>query len=301
MDPRGRELRSVWLLLAVLAAVVPVQTARAQLLGDVDGNGMVAPDDLTTLAACIFNDAPSDCTAADVNLDGQIGSADVTALVDILEAPVAIGPVVTFFGLTNQDDTLLSASGTDPPVFSLPNGFGFSIVAEGSPGPSGAPVGLCTFGVLDAIGNFCTPSCTPDCSTFPDLQIQASNPLGNGSPTVCDRAGLVAKPGGVPGVDPITFDPTTNPNIISIVNDLACRFVDGTGSPRGRTTYPCVKHLPSEEYGFADSRSTVEFCSSPISSAEQFPPSADTTLTVRLRDVDGNVGAPAQIIVHVGP
>jgi hypothetical protein len=298
MDLRG----SVWVLLAVLAAVAPARAARAQLPGDVNGNGTVAADDLTALAACIFNDAPSDCTEADVNVDGGIGSADATALVDVLETPVAIGPVVTFFGLANAEGVLLDFTRQDGiPVYSSANGLQFLIVVEGSPGLSGAKVGLCTFGVYDAVSNSCTPSCTPDCNTFPDLQIEASNPIGNGSPTVCDRAGLVAKPGGVPGVDPITFDPTTNPNIISIVNDLACRFVDGTGSPRGRTTYPCVKHLPSEEYGFADSRSTVEFCSSPISSAEQFPPSADTTLTVRLRDVDGNVGAPAQIIVHVGP
>ena len=44
----------------------------------------------------------------------------------------------------------------------------------------------------------------------------------------------------------------------------------------------------------------MEFCGL-ITSVEQFPPATDTTLTVRLRDVDGNVGAPAQIIIHVGP
>ena len=210
----------------------------------------------------------------------------------------APGPVVTFFGLTNQDDTLLSPtpSAGGPQVFSRAMGSGFSIVVEGAPGPSKARVGPCASGVYNAVSE----SCTPDLSSFPDLQIEASNPLGNGSPAVCDRSGAHA--GGVPGVAPVTFDPATNPNIINIVNDLACRFIDGTGAPIGRpSTYACVKHLPSEEYGFADPRSTIEFCLSTVTSVEEFPPGTDTTLTVRLRDVNGKVGAPAQIIIHVGP
>jgi hypothetical protein len=212
----------------------------------------------------------------------------------------ALGPVVTFFGLTNQDDTLLPTSGTNSDgitVFSRLSGFGFSIVVEGAPGLSGAAVGPCAFGVYNTASGSCTPSCAPGCTSFPDLQVEASNPLGNGSPAVCDGG----TGGGVPGVDPVTFNPTTNPNIINIVNDLACRFVDGGGNPIGRpSTYACVKQEPTEEYGYANPQSTMEFCA-PITSVEQFPPATDTTLTVRLRDVDGNVGAPAQIIVHVGP
>ncbi|MGD0949831.1 MAG: hypothetical protein ABSA52_20680 [Candidatus Binatia bacterium] len=214
----------------------------------------------------------------------------------------ALGPVVTFFGLTNQDDTLVSPSSTGGlPVFSRAMGSGFSIVVEGAPGLSRAPVGPCAFGVYNTVSDSCTPSCTIGCTGcctgFPDLQIEASNPLGNGSPAVCDGG----TGGGVPGVDPVTFYPTTNPNIINIVNDLACRFLDGSGSPIGRpSTYACVKYLPSEEYGYANPQSTMEFCA-PITSVEQFPPGTDTTLTVRLRDVNGNVGAPAQIIIHIGP
>jgi hypothetical protein len=216
--------------------------------------------------------------------------------------------VVTFFGLTNQDDTLIPASGTSTdglPVFSRPMGSGFSIVVEGAPGPSGAVVGLCTYGVYNAVNDSCTPSCTfsctPSCTlgctSFPDLQIEASNPLGNGSPAVCDGG----TGGGVPAVFPATFDPMVDPSIMAVVNDLACRFVDGTGGQRGRTSYPCVYDEPSGLYGFADPRSTIEFCLSTVTSAEQFPPNTDTTLTVRLRDVNGAVGAPAQIVVHIGP
>lgn len=210
----------------------------------------------------------------------------------------AVGPVVTFFGLTNEDDTLLSASGTNSDgitVFSRPSGSGFSIVVEGAPGASGADVGWCALGT-SVIGQF--PACTPNLANFPDLQIEASNPLGNGSPAVCDRTGPNA--GGVPGINPVSFAPTqTN---INTVNDLACRFLDGNGNPVGRPDTPdgpCVL-FPSGQYGYANAQSKIQFCGL-ITSVEQFPPAMDTTLTVRLRDVDGNVGALAQIIIQVGP
>jgi hypothetical protein len=307
MDLRRRELQSVWLLLAVLITAVPARTASAKLRGDVNCNGTVAADDLTALAASIFNDASFDCDEADVNVDGRIGGADVTALVDVLETPVPIGPVVSFFGLAKADDTLLPRSGTNEdgiPVFSHPSGRDFWIVVEGKPGSDGCKVGPCAQGVpTDQLD--CTPlvsvGCVSSSSDLPDLQIEASNPLGSGSPAVCDRSDLTPDPGGVPGVFPVTFDLNANPNIVDIVNDLACRFVDGSGQPIGRAAnYPCVKDAQTEEYRFADPTSTVEFCAF-ITAVEQFPPAADTTLTVRLRDVIGNVGAPAQIVIHAGP
>ena len=71
----------------------------------------------------------------------------------------------------------------------------------------------------------------PDLTSFPDLQIEASNPLGNGSPAVCDRTGC-RKPA---AFQESTRSPSIRrkPNIIT-VNDLACRFLDGSGSPIGR-------------------------------------------------------------------
>jgi hypothetical protein len=292
----------VCVLLVVLVTSVLVRTTTAQLRGDVNCDGKVAADDLTALPATIFNDVPSDCPEGDlnpdVNADERIGSADLTALVDVL----VHGPVVTFFGLANAEGYLLDLNQRHgPPVYSILNGFQFLIVVEGAPGFDGARVGPCAYGVYDLASDSCMPSCAPDCTSLPDLQIEASNPLGNGSPAVCDRRGLSSNPGGIPGVATVTFDPTTNPNIIDIVNDLACRFVDGGGAPIGRPSgYACVKYFPSEESGYANPQSTMEFCAL-ITSDEQFPPAADTALTVRLRDVDGNVGAPAQIIVHAGP
>ncbi len=215
----------------------------------------------------------------------------------------ALGPVVTFFGLTSQEDTLLPASGTNSDgitVFSRASGFGFSIVVEGARGASGAAVGWCALGI-PVIDSF-PPACTPHLTNFPDLQIEASNPLGNGSPAVCDRTGPNA--GGVPGIEPVSFAPTQTD--IDAVNDLVCRFLDGSGRPVGRSSDQdaCVQYVnngePTGQYGFADERSKMQFCGL-ITPVEQFPPGTDTTLTVRLRDVDGNVGAPAQIIIQVGP
>ncbi len=208
-----------------------------------------------------------------------------------------IGPTVSFFGLTDSADSLIPASGTDPSgisIYTYPGGgSGFHIVVEGAPGPDRAGVGRCAIGTTDE-GN-----CTPDPGSFPDLQIEASNPLGNGSPAVCDISGPNA--GGVPGIFPPDFSPTQT--IINTVNDFACRFLDGSGAPVGRAACDgCVSGTcPGCPEGqcYANSASRMQFCTA-IQSADQFPV-GDTLVTVRLRDVNGNVGAPAQIIIHVGP
>jgi hypothetical protein len=205
-----------------------------------------------------------------------------------------IGPVVTFFGLTNSDDTLVLP---DPPnadgliVFRFSGSFGFHIVVEGKPSPDATGVDLLNL----------TTITTYQPSSLPDLQIEASNPLGNGSPAVCDRSEPGA--GGVPAIWPPNFDPTQQ-NINS-VNDLACRFVDGAGKAAGRGAVDaCVQYVdlagkPNGIYGYADPSSKIEFCSL-VDRPDRFPP-GDTVLTVRLRDTDGNVGAPAQIVIHIGP
>jgi hypothetical protein len=209
-----------------------------------------------------------------------------------------IGPTVTFFGLTYADDTLIPPSGMigdQIQVYSLGFGSGFHIVVEGKPGPSGAsvdPAQLTSYKV--------------DRTDFPDLQIQASNPLGNGSDTVCDRFG--PSPGGVPRIWPVNFDLTQRN--IDILNDFGCRFVDGSGGNAGRSVNDaCVQYTingsGTGERGYQDPiNSRVQFCGA-ITSIELFPQgqgdSGDTVLTVRLRDTAGNVGDPKQIIVHVGP
>lgn len=204
--------------------------------------------------------------------------------------PPATGPSITFFGLTRADDTLVPQSGTTAagvPVFNRTAGSGFSLVVEGKPGPSGKAVGRAAY--------------QSDLTSFPDLMVEVSRPLGNGSPAVCDVSGTPGPgtqlAGGVPAIDPASFQPTQAN--IDAVNDLACRFVDGTGQPIGRVpSESCVKILPTADYIFVDTNSTIQFCGF-ITGVSPFP-TGDTTVTVRLRDIAGNPGAAAQLVVHVG-
>jgi hypothetical protein len=195
----------------------------------------------------------------------------------------APGPSITFFGLARADDTLVDPSpdSGEIPIYRRTAGFGFWLVVEGRPGASGAALGRSSY---DESG-----------ADFPDLQVVASRPLGVDPTTaVCDRQGLDS--GGVPAVDPPTFDLV--PAVIDAVNDLACRFRDGTDAPLGRgSADSCVYFESTSTYRFVASGSTLQFCGF-VDGVMRFP-SGDTLVTVRLRDVEGNVGAPAQLIVRV--
>jgi len=105
--------------------------------------------------------------------------------------------------------------------------------------------------------------------------------------------------GGVPAVNPPNFgsDPTTTDRL----NDLACRFVDGTGMKVGRACgdatacvlgtdgqFGCVSPAPP---------TTTQYCGF-INQALTFP-SGDTLLSVRVLDTRGNPGPIAQIIVRI--
>ncbi len=194
-----------------------------------------------------------------------------------------IGPRVSYFALARADGSILEPSGTTPggiPVYVRPSGAGFYLVIEGAPGPSGAPVGLSTF--------------REDLASLPDLQIVASRALGDGSTAVCD---VTPPGGGVPAVDPADFSST--PAIIAAINDFACRFRDGQGNPSGVGPADACTLFPSGDFGFVNPGSTVQYCAQ-VSRFIAFP-EGDTVLTARLRDILGNVGAEAQIVVRVQP
>jgi len=198
-------------------------------------------------------------------------------------AAAPIGPVITFLGLTRSDDSLLPPSGTTPdgvPFYQRVAGIAFSIVVEGKPGPNGVAVGRSSY--------------QQDGSSFPDLEIAVSRPLGNGSAAVCDNAGATA--GGVPAINPPQFDP--KPATINAVNDFACRFVDGGGAPVARKPTEACVLFSTGDFGFVGHLSTVQFCGV-ITRILEFP-SGDTLVTVRLLDELGNPGFPAQLIVRVG-
>ncbi|HVM95433.1 MAG TPA: hypothetical protein VMT89_03540, partial [Candidatus Acidoferrales bacterium] len=198
------------------------------------------------------------------------------------------GPIVTYFGVTRADGTLLEPidfTDDNIPIYQRRGGFGFTLVVEGSPGSSGSPVSPSSF--------------QSDLVTFPDLQVQVSRPLGNGSPAVCDvpdpRNPTPVLGGGVPGIDPPSFDLTqTN---IDTVNDFACRFRDGAGNPLARSRSESCVLFPSGDYNFVDTGSTVQFCAA-VDGVIAFQ-TGDTVVTARLRDVNGVVGLSSSIVIRV--
>lgn len=194
-----------------------------------------------------------------------------------------MGPVVTYFGLTTADNHVVPPTDTTVdgvPIFDRPNAFGFIVVVEGRPGASKKSVG--TFGTMES----------PSSGTSrPDIQIEAGRSLGNGSAAVCDTGPLPAPLGGVPGTNP--FDFSGAQSVTDALNDLACRF-DSHLTSLTACTLDAL-----DNYSFVVKNTTVQFCSVPSIGAEVRFPSGETELRVQLRDVGGNIGNQASIIVRV--
>jgi hypothetical protein len=168
------------------------------------------------------------------------------------------------------------------PVYQRPFGHLFTVVVEAKPGPSRRSVGLNTF-------NFSAS----DPTVRPDFEIIVSRPLGNGSAMVCDD--MLPQIGGVPAA---TSFEVTQP-ISNAINDFACRFINGAGLPRGRGAGEACTLFGDGEYRFVNEASTVQFCAG---IAEPFGFAlGDTIVTVRVRDIAGNPGAPASFVVRVQP
>jgi hypothetical protein len=190
------------------------------------------------------------------------------------------GPVLTYFGVASADGTLSQPVDSSPqgiPIFERPLGFGFIVVVEGRRGDDNVPLGTSTFDYDPR-----------DPSLLPDLQIVAGERLGRGTAAVCDNTG------GVPAVSPPDFTPTLATS--RAINDFGCRFIDGSGRPRGRLiSSACVLHADGQ-YRFAHTESQIQFCAT--MSRSMIFPKGDTLLTVRLRNTAGVTGGPSQIIVR---
>jgi hypothetical protein len=191
-------------------------------------------------------------------------------------------PQITFFGVTRADDVVLDPSGDTAegiPIYPRLAGSGFSLVVEGSPGTSHVALGTSSFS-------------SDDVNQLPDLQVEVSRPLGNGSAAVCDDGDPDF--GGVPAVSPFDFSLAEAPAI----NDLACRFKDGQNQPVGRPPIEaCTRFLPELEYHFVDPDSTIQFCGF-VDEPLSFP-SGDTIVAARIRDVAGNLSAVAQLVIRI--
>lgn len=199
----------------------------------------------------------------------------------------ASGPAIAYFGLLRPDDVILPPDGMTQqgvPFYVRPFGFGFSLVVEAIRGTGNRPVGDQTFAGFGR----------------PDLQIQVTRPLGNGSAAVCDNTPPIL--GGVPAINPPSFE--DDPAIDNRLNDLGCRFVDGADRTQGRgcqEDQACIR-FDTGLFGCIDPRTATggrQFCA-PIGTNLEFP-IGDTFVTVRVRDTFGNLGPPAQLLVRVAP
>jgi hypothetical protein len=86
--------------------------------------------------------------------------------------------------------------------------------------------------------------------------------------------------------------------ISNAINDLACRFVDGSGLPMGRGSPQdsCTKSADGLSR-FANPDSSAQFCAV-IAPPFAFPV-GDTTVSVRISDQSGVPGPPASFVVRV--
>jgi len=195
--------------------------------------------------------------------------------------------VITFFGVTNGEDILVSPVDTakdGTPIYERP-AYNFSVVIEGRKGGTQSPIGTSTFNWNAS-----------DPSVLPYLLIEASEPLGlNPTTTVCDdSAGMF---GGVPATDPPDFSLTQD--VANVINDFACRFKDGTDTRNGRGSGDACTQFPDDwpPYHFVNSTSTIQFCGL-ITPPIAFPVGY-TRVTARVRDVAGNRSAASAIIIRV--
>jgi len=213
--------------------------------------------------------------------------------------PLDAGPRIGYFGIYRADGCPLGCpgfgccNGTPTPTPHFENGIQVftvldpragKIVVEGFPNPTKAATAIATQLVPE-----------PNSPNRPDLQIQANRPIGNGSTTVCDQ-GPAPVGGGVPAIP--TPDFTQGDQVITnTLQDFACRFsVFTTGEGA------CTKDVFGNNNNVIPPptpKGILQFCDTP-DTTESFQ-SGDTLLTVRLRNVAGELGPTAQIIVRVGP
>lgn len=192
-----------------------------------------------------------------------------------------IGPIVSFIGAARADGSPAEAESVDKhgvATYLSSVGSGFMLVIEGKPGLSGLDPGRSVY------------SYEPDDpSKRPDLQVESSRDLGDGSPAVCDRR----RPnlGGIPGIHPANFGDSKR--VSDALNDFGCRFETFVESDSSCTV------AATGDYAFRNKETTTQFCMI-VARAWAFPV-GDTVLTVRLRDTEGNLGPPKQLRIHRPP
>ncbi len=181
-----------------------------------------------------------------------------------------IGPVVTYLGAARADGTTVEPKSVDRrgiPTYASAVGSGFILVVEAKPGASGLQPARRVFAYVPG-----------DPKSRPDLEIEATRDMGDGSREVCDRSR--PKIGGIPGINPPSFAETQR--VSDAINDLACRFETFVESDSSCT------QAKNGDYSFVSKESTTQFCMI-VARAWAFP-AGETLLSVRVRDSDGNPG-----------
>lgn len=192
-----------------------------------------------------------------------------------------IGPIVTYAGIARADGGGVTPAGKTAdgvPIYQHPVGSGFMVVIEGKPGINQVENGRSIFR-YDA----------GDPKQRPDLEIEVTRPLGDGSVEVCDSR--KPKIGGVPAIDPPSFAET--PKVAAALNDLSCRFETFIESNASCTLN---KH---GDFEFLAKDTKVQFCMV-VARSWQFP-DGDTLVSVRLRDTDGNPGPVSRFVLRYRP
>lgn len=191
--------------------------------------------------------------------------------------------MISFFGLAESSGKVQTPSSQDAflrPVYRRPLQSNFVIVVEAKPGPN-----------AQAVGQNLPDS---DDGTPPDLWIEANHSLGNGSLAVCDK-GPPPDIGGVPGFEPPNFN-VDLPSIRASLIDFACRFQVHARSDEACT----VNSLGNFRFASTQVTSqTIQFCFEPAVGTEIAFPHGATILTALVRDRQGGVGDPVQIVVDV--
>jgi len=181
----------------------------------------------------------------------------------------AVGPVITFLGITRADGKSVDPISKDGnvPVYETRTGSGFQLVVEVKPGVANYEPGR---------------RLTDEPGGRPDLEIQFTRPLGDGSTAVCDKRR--PKIGGIPGVDPVTWKDSKK--LSDTLLDASCRFeifIESAGS--------CTVNKRGD-FSFVNPDSSVQFCMV-VAKAWEFPV-GETTVSARVLDVEGNPGPVSQ-------
>jgi len=294
------------LFLHLLCSAAIAGTPGGTCPGDCNVDWRVEVDELVQgLAILLGRDSLDLCLPLDANGDTEIHIDEMVTAIDRslhgcrvtptpTETPTStvtptatptqpIGPRIVFLGVTLADDSLLTSNESTPdgvPIYNIPVRSGFSLVVEARRGLSGKAVGDRAF---DGFGP-------------PDLQIQTTSQLGNGSEIVCDDG--LPNPGGVPPINPPSFD--DSPDVIDRLNDLGCRFINGSGDPSGRncTEQACIR-FETGQFGCVSEEAERQFCGL-MTAALSFP-LGETLVSARVLDADGNSGPVALLVLRIGP